>query len=57
VNEREAVPGAGYYKNFKGTGYDYFDARGYITVNAANTLISLLGMIRISLATVTVVCS
>jgi hypothetical protein len=35
VNERQAVPGAGYYKNFKGTGYDYFDARGTITVNAA----------------------
>ena len=29
-----SVPGAGYYKNFKGTGYDYFDARGYFTFNA-----------------------
>jgi hypothetical protein len=29
----QSVPGAGYYKNFKGTGYDYFDARGYFTFN------------------------
>ena len=34
VNERKAVPGAGYYKEFKETGYDYFDARGYFTFNA-----------------------
>ena len=34
VNEWKAVPGAGYYKEFKGTGYDYFDARGYFTFNA-----------------------
>src|SRR5688500_2898586 len=34
VNERKAVPGAGYYKEFKTTGYDYFDARGYFTFNA-----------------------
>jgi hypothetical protein len=27
----KAVPGNGFYKQFKGTGYDYFDARGYIT--------------------------
>ncbi|MBI3137313.1 MAG: hypothetical protein HYZ15_01875 [Sphingobacteriales bacterium] len=33
VNARKAVPGAGFYKNFKGTGYDYFDARGYFTFN------------------------
>src|SRR5215218_1869435 len=33
--ERQAVPGVGYYKNFKGTGYDYFDARGTISFNAA----------------------
>lgn len=31
----KSVPGGGYYKNFKGTGFDYFDARGYITFNAA----------------------
>lgn len=35
VNERRAVPGVGYFKNFKGTGYDYFDARGTVTFNAA----------------------
>lgn len=31
VSERQAVPGQGYYKSFKTTGYDYFDARGYFT--------------------------
>lgn len=30
-----AVPGNGFYKKFKTTGVDYFDARGYITFNAA----------------------
>jgi hypothetical protein len=30
-----AVPGAGFIKPFKTTGYDYFDARGGITFNAA----------------------
>jgi len=29
----KSVPGGGYYKNFKGTGFDYFDARGYFTFN------------------------
>jgi len=29
----QSVPGAGYYKDFKGTGFDYFDARGYFTFN------------------------
>jgi hypothetical protein len=29
------VPGQGFYKSFKKTGYDYFDARGYITANIA----------------------
>ncbi len=33
VTARKAVPGAGFYKGFKGTGYDYFDARGYFTFN------------------------
>jgi hypothetical protein len=33
VNMRKAVPGEGFYKQFKTTGYDYFDARGYITFN------------------------
>lgn len=34
VNSVKAVPGVGFYKPFKTTGYDYFDARGYITFNA-----------------------
>ena len=34
VTDRKAVPGAGFYKDFKTTGYDYFDARGYVTFNA-----------------------
>jgi hypothetical protein len=32
-NKFQSVPGAGYYKSFKGTGFDYFDARGYFTFN------------------------
>ncbi|RYY00403.1 MAG: hypothetical protein EOO53_22035, partial [Gammaproteobacteria bacterium] len=35
VGQYQAVPGQGYFKNFKGTGYDYFDARGYINFKAA----------------------
>lgn len=32
ITERQAVPGAGYYKEFKAAGgVDYFDARGYVT--------------------------
>jgi hypothetical protein len=34
VNKRAAVPGVGFYKTFKQSGVDYFDARGYITFNA-----------------------
>jgi hypothetical protein len=34
-DERQAVPGQGFYKEFKLSGYDYFDARGTITFNAA----------------------
>src|SRR6266487_4495601 len=30
-NKFKSVPGEGYYKYFKTTGYDYFDARGYFT--------------------------
>jgi hypothetical protein len=32
-NQFKSVPGEGYYKEFKTTGYDYFDARGYFTFN------------------------
>ncbi len=35
VNSTRALPGAGFYKTFKKTGYDYFDARGYLTFTAA----------------------
>ncbi len=35
VADYKAVPGNGFYKQFKNTGVDYFDARGYITFNAA----------------------
>jgi Capsule assembly protein Wzi len=35
VNKLRAVPGVGFYKSFKTAGVDYFDARGYITFNAA----------------------
>ena len=34
VMQLRALPGNGFYKPFKGTGYDYFDARGYVTFNA-----------------------
>jgi hypothetical protein len=34
VDSFEAVPGTGFYKSFKGTGYDYFNADGYITFSA-----------------------
>lgn len=37
-NERKAVPGAGFYKDFKVAGYDYFDARGYITFGIAKVI-------------------
>ncbi len=35
VQQYRALPGAGFYKVFKKTAYDYFDARGYISFNAA----------------------
>lgn len=39
-----AVPGVGFYKNFKlNKGYDYFDARGSITFNAAKFIDFQLG--------------
>ncbi len=34
VDRTTAVPGAGYYKEFKSDGYDYFNTRGYITFSA-----------------------
>ncbi|MFZ1368996.1 MAG: capsule assembly Wzi family protein [Ferruginibacter sp.] len=38
VNHFRAVPGVGFYKPFKTTGVDYFDARGYITFKAAGAI-------------------
>ncbi|WP_143307512.1 hypothetical protein [Chitinophaga vietnamensis] len=35
VTKYDAVPGAGFYKSFGRNGYDYFDARGGISFNAA----------------------
>jgi len=39
----KAVPGVGFYKTFKKTGVDYFDARGYVTFNAAKFIDFQLG--------------
>ncbi len=39
ITERQAVPGAGFYKDFKDPGgVDYFDARGYLTFNVAKVI-------------------
>ena len=43
VNRRKAVPGVGFYKDFKGTGYDYFDARGYFTFNITKYIDATFG--------------
>src|SRR5882724_9967314 len=38
VNSHSAVPGVGFYKHFKSTAQDYFDARGSIDFTAAKYL-------------------
>lgn len=38
VDSFGAVPGVGFYKPFKTQGYDYFDARGYITARVADAI-------------------
>ena len=38
ITRYRAVPGNGFFKTFKTTGVDYFDARGSFTVNAAKYL-------------------
>jgi hypothetical protein len=43
VNTFRAVPGVGFYKPFKNTAVDYFDARGYVTFNAAKFIDFQLG--------------
>jgi len=35
ISRRRAVPGNGFYKNFKNTGVDYIDARGSVSWNVA----------------------
>ena len=35
TNQFKAVPGAGFYKDYKTTGVDYFDARGSVSWNVA----------------------
>jgi hypothetical protein len=41
--ERKAVPGNGFYKPFKTSGFDYFDARGYITFGATKYIDIVFG--------------
>lgn len=43
VNTYRAVPGAGFYKSFKKTGYDFFDARGSVTWNVTKYINMQLG--------------
>ncbi|HYC39432.1 MAG TPA: hypothetical protein VEB63_03015 [Chitinophagaceae bacterium] len=43
VDRRKAVPGAGFYKPFKTTGYDYFDARGYFSFNVTRYIDVVFG--------------
>ncbi len=38
IAQYRAVPGAGFYKTFKSSGVDYFDARGSVNVNVAKYL-------------------
>lgn len=38
VNSFSAVPGVGFYKPFKTSGVDYFDARGYVSFKAAGAI-------------------
>ena len=55
VNKYKAVPGKGYYKSFKTTGYDYFDATGYFTFGVTKYIDVNLAMIKILSAMVTAV--
>ena len=43
VEQYRAVPGAGLYKRFKGTGYDYFDARGTMSWNVSKYIDAQFG--------------
>jgi hypothetical protein len=41
IKQYDAVPGVGFYKPFKTTGTDYFDARGYITFAAVKNYVDV----------------
>lgn len=41
IDTLQAVPGNGFYKDFKGNGVDYFDARGYITFSAVKNYVDI----------------
>ena len=43
IADRHAVPGEGFYKDFKGTGVDYFDARGYVSFKASKYIDVVFG--------------
>ena len=43
VDSRKALPGGGFYKSFKNTAFDYFDARGYVTLTVAKYIDVQLG--------------
>ena len=44
ITDRKAVPGAGFYKDFKDPGgVDYFDARGYFTFNVTKYIDVVFG--------------
>jgi len=44
ISDRKAVPGAGFYKDFKDPGgVDYFDARGYFTFNVTKYIDVVFG--------------
>ena len=43
VDSRKALPGGGFYKPFKNTAFDYFDARGYVTLTVAKYIDVQLG--------------
>lgn len=43
VSMRKAVPGAGFFQEFKNDAYDYFDARGYISFGITNFIQAQFG--------------
>lgn len=43
VAAEQAVPGNGYWKEYRTRGFDYFDTRGYVTANVLNHIDITLG--------------